>query len=133
ALLEIPKLDCSVKMHVGVPRGLSTGSTSVLWSLGMTVSAPRRWALALAGWSAFVWVNRLRNLQADPDVAPLDEAVSLVLSGVSLVFVVVTLALALRARVRGWPALDAVERGTFLVFAAWTIAVWLLRVVDIVV
>lgn len=78
-------------------------------------------------------MNRLRNLQADPDVAPLDEAVSLVLSGVSLAFVVATFALVLRARVRSWPALDTIERGTYLAFGAWTIAVWVLRVVDIVV
>lgn len=78
-------------------------------------------------------MNRLRNLQADPDVAPLDEAVSLVLSGVSLVFVVGTFALVLRAKLGSRPALDALERGAYLAFAAWTIAVWLLRVVDIVI
>lgn len=106
---------------------------SNLWSVGMTVSAPRRWALALAAWSGFVWVNRLRNLQADPDVAPLDEAVSLVLSGLSLTLALVAVVLVVRAWRSGGPSVDAIERGSYLTFAGWTIAVWVLRVIDIVV
>lgn len=99
----------------------------------MSVPPLRRWALALSAWSVFVWANRLNNLRQDATATDGERALSLAMSGVSLLLALAAAAVVVRAWRRGWPDADGAERGVLLAFAGWTVAVWSVRVADIVV
>jgi len=73
-------------------------------------------ALALAGWTAFVWLTRIRNAAADGDsLWPYLLSVSFLVLAVGV--------LATLGRDRRW----------ILGLAAWTVVVWAVRLVDIVI
>ena len=99
----------------------------------MTAMASRslhRWVLGLVAWSAFVWGNRLVNLQAD-DASAGEWAVSGTLSVVSLALAAAAAVVAVRAWRSGWPPPSGGERRLLGVLVAWTVGVWVVRGIDI--
>jgi hypothetical protein len=91
-----------------------------------------RWiAGALVAWTAFVWINRLRNLANDTEATTADQVVS---GGLSLVLLWLAVAGALALVVswrRRW-TLDAPQRQALRLLAGATVVVWVIRGVDIV-
>src|SRR4051794_39624464 len=86
----------------------------------------RRWpVVALALWSAYVWITRIVNAAGDNDSSMVS---STVLSVSMLVLAAASGAVLVRARGRG---VAVVEARVWQVFAGWTIAVWIVRAVQI--
>lgn len=85
----------------------------------------------LALWSLFVWGNRLNNLRTD-GTAGTDLVLSLTLSLVSVGFAVAALAGWVVSRRAGWPAPTGTWRTGLQAFCGWTVVVWAVRGVDIV-
>jgi hypothetical protein len=95
------------------------------------VTSRSRWLLgALAAWTAFVWGNRISNAWSSPTESMGAKVVSTVLATSFLLFalgVVVVL-------VRCWSSSPPSGVVTFVtVFAGWTTAVWLVRMIAIAV
>jgi hypothetical protein len=91
---------------------------------------PGTWPLvALVVWSLYVWSTRIRNAAADDALSSGSKAFSIVLS---LTFVALALA-AVVVAVRAWSRpLARVEAVVLRAFAAWTVAVWVVRIPMIV-
>ena len=96
----------------------------------MTTSLPRTSSLwALAAWSLFVWVSRVRNIAVDDVLVGSDRVVRYVLSGS---FVVLGAALAVGlVMARGTVELPGWVRATASVLAFYGIVTWLFRGIDI--
>lgn len=98
----------------------------------MTTPTPRNSSLwALAAWTLFVWVNRVRNIAVDDELVGSDRIIRFVLSGGFVVLgaaVIVGLILA-----RSLPELPSWTKTAGLVLAFYGIATWLFRGVDIAV
>ncbi len=112
------------------PEAVETGHPS---DSATSPEAARRARLALGalvGWTLFVWIGRVRNALSDPELEGAQKLGPLVLS---LSFLLPALALGVAwvsARRRGG-RVDRWASVLIRVFAAWTIAVWVLRVADI--
>ena len=88
----------------------------------------RRWLVALGVWTLFVWATRIDNVLAQDDLTGVGRAARLALALSFTVGGVALLAIAWRTRDR------VLHRGEALlvdVFCWWTIAVWVVRVVQI--
>ena len=87
--------------------------------------SPRRFpaALALAGWSIFVWTTRIRNIWSDDELSSGEQWGR---TALALSFTVLALAVGY-AVLRGatW------RRPVVLLLAAWTVAVWVVRSIGI--
>ncbi len=96
----------------------------------MATQSPRNASLwALAAWTLFVWVSRVRNIAVDDELAGSDRIIRFALSGGFVVLgatVVVGLILA-----RNLPELPAWTKTAGLVLAFYGIVTWLFRGVDI--
>lgn len=91
-----------------------------------TLSPRRVWPLVT--WSFFVWGSRIRNIWADDD---LDTAGQVGRTALALSFVVPALAIGWAlARGRGC-AVGGRLRAAVVAFAGWTVAVWVLRGIQI--
>lgn len=89
----------------------------------------RRWPiLALAAWSAFVWCTRISNAWNDVSATTATKVGATALSLSVLVLAVAAVVVVVRARSR---AVTGAERRVVQVFAGWTIAVWIVRAVEI--
>src|SRR5262245_51366208 len=82
-------------------------------------------ALALVGWTLFVWTTRIFNVWGDAD---LDTGEKLGRTGLALSFTLLALA-ALAALWRGSPRARLVTVGAL---ATWTVAVWVVRDIRII-
>jgi hypothetical protein len=90
----------------------------------------RRWPIiAFAAWSAYVWVTRIANAWTPgSEETTAAKVVSTVSAGVLLVGVLATAVILVRARAR---ALAAAEVLALRVFVGLTVAVWAVRVPQI--
>jgi len=90
----------------------------------------KQWWLisAAVAWTAFVWINRIRNAFADDDLRGAGLVGVIVLSLSFLVLAGAVVVLAWRDRHSGAGAL---LRGVVGAMTAWTTAVWLVRMFDI--
>jgi hypothetical protein len=90
----------------------------------------RRWPIvAFAAWSAYVWVTRISNAWGPgSDETTAAKLISTISAGVLLVGVVATVAILVRARAR---AFAAAEVTVLRVFVGLTVAVWAVRVPQI--
>lgn len=96
----------------------------------MTLSSTSRISLwALAAWSLFVWVGRVRNIAADDVLVGSDRIVRYVLSGSFVVLGAILVVGLITAR--GAVELPGWVRLTGLVLALYGTATWLFRGVDI--
>jgi hypothetical protein len=82
-------------------------------------------ALALVGWTLFVWTTRIFNVRGDAD---LDTGEKLGRTGLALSFTLLAVAV-LAALWRGSARARLVAVGAL---AAWTVAVWVVRDIRIV-
>ena len=82
-------------------------------------------ALALVGWTLFVWTTRIFNVWGDAD---LDTGEKLGRTGLALSFTLLALAV-LAALWRGSPRARLVTVGAL---ATWTVAVWVVRDIRII-
>lgn len=104
----------------------------------MTAPTPRSTAPALrsrtvplallAGWTAYVWVTRIANALGDAALDGVGKAVSLVLSLSMLALAAGSAYVLVAARQRPW---STTEVRAVQVFVAWTVAVWAVRVPQI--
>ena len=84
------------------------------------------WALlALVGWSLYVWSTRIKNVTGDATASSGSKAFSIVLSLTFLAFAVAGSVVLVRAWSR---PLARVEALVLRAFAAWTVAVWVVRI-----
>jgi hypothetical protein len=90
----------------------------------------RRWPiLAFAAWSGYVWVTRISNAWGPSSTESTSaKVVSTVSAGLLLVGVVAALAILVRARTRAFAATEVL---VLRVFVGLTIAVWAVRVPQI--
>ncbi len=85
--------------------------------------------IALCAWTVFVWGNRISNAWSSTTESTSAKVTSTVLAASFLVFAVGGIVLL----VRSWAVpLTQMARNFLLVFAVWTVAVWCVRVVAIV-
>lgn len=89
-----------------------------------------RWPLlALVAWSVFVWGNRISNTWRSTTETTGAKVTSTALALSFLLFAAAVLVIAIRAWRR---PLDRIEAGVVVAFAGWTVAVWIVRMVGIV-
>ncbi len=86
--------------------------------------------VSLLAWTLFVWVGRVRNALADPDLSGADRVGPLLLS-VSFVVPAVVLAVVLVSSARRARGVGRVLRAGVLALAGWTCGVWVVRMADI--
>ncbi len=82
------------------------------------------------GWTAFVWVGRIRNAASDVELVGTEKVGPLLLAAS---FLVPAIVLAV-AWVRSWRAHRALDRRAailLVVLAVWTTGLWIVRAVDI--
>jgi hypothetical protein len=107
--------------------GTGTGPKSGLRSSNRR---PGTWALlALVVWSLYVWSTRIRNATGDDTLSSGSKAFSVALSLTFLAFAVAGVVVLVRAWSR---PLARVEALVLRAFAAWTVAVWVVRIPMIV-
>jgi hypothetical protein len=82
-------------------------------------------ALALVGWTLFVWTTRIFNVWGDPD---LDTGEKLGRTGLALSFTV----LAVTVLVALWRGSARARLVAVAALAGWTVAVWVVRDIRIV-
>lgn len=92
------------------------------------------WLAALVGWTLFVWVGRIRNVNADPEAAGADYWGPMVLS-LSFVVLVAAVGITWWLRRRTGATADRGAAGRYRAalwsLAGWTTAVWVVRAGDI--
>lgn len=112
----------------------TTGTTATADAVSGATSRtglPGRWAvLALVAWTAFVWVGRVRNAVADEALDGGERVGPLVLSASFLLLAAVAAVLV----ALGWnrPVAGRALVAVVGALAAWSTAVWAVRLVDIV-
>jgi hypothetical protein len=100
--------------------GPSTGPASG------TGRRPGTWLLlGFLVWTAYVWSTRIRNATSDDTLSSGSKAFSVVLSLMFLAFAVAGVVVLVRAWSR---PLARVEALVLRAFAAWTVAVWVVRI-----
>ena len=90
----------------------------------MAAPKPRTAALVAAGWTAFVWLTRVSNAVQDDDLSVAGTVGALVLAVSFLTLAALVAFAALRRR-------ELLFRSV-LGLTGWTVAVWAVRIVDIV-
>ncbi len=98
-------------------------------SVDRVPSSTRRWLVVLAAWTAFVWINRIINAWGSTTETAVAKGVSIVLATVFLAFAAATARIVWRARRE---PLDRVSALVLRAFAGWTVSVWLVRALAIV-
>ncbi|MEZ5209204.1 MAG: hypothetical protein R2690_20045 [Acidimicrobiales bacterium] len=96
-------------------------------------AAPGRWAwlvpAAAVAWSAYVWVTRIANAWSDEGLGVADQVAT---TALSLSFLVLAVGVALAAlHLRSGRAPNTVDRWSMWLLAGWSIAVWAVRVPQI--
>lgn len=85
--------------------------------------SPRRWTIALVGWTLLVWTTRIGNIWGDADLTNGEKWGR---TALALSFTVLALAAAYGLwRQPSW------RRAVLTALAGWTVAVWLVRAVGI--
>jgi hypothetical protein len=105
------------------PSGTPAGARSTSGRRGRRAGT---WPLvALIVWSLYVWSTRIRNAAGDDGLSSGSKAFSIVLSLTFVAFAVAAVVVAVRAWSR--PLVRA-EALVLRAFAAWTVAVWVVRI-----
>ncbi len=84
----------------------------------------------LVAWTLVVWIGRLRNVWTDDDLTPLGRGLRTALAAVFLTFAT---AMAWRLWQRRGDAFTRGDLALLAAFVGWTIGVWLVRGVGIIV
>lgn len=105
--------------------GMATSSPSSVRPSLRSATVP---LALLVGWTAFVWATRINNALSDAALDGAGKVVSLILSASMLALAAAAVVVLARAKHRDW---TANEVRLVQVFVAWTVAVWVVRVPQI--